>query len=200
MLETQDLPSWYRDLCMKPSKNDLDEDASPWKPGPHLISTKMRVVPKLLRLTWLGYPVHYDDKHGWGYLVPGLETDHEEERDAADFPYKAIKEVCEKTEPSERSTTNMELQEINHRLTKLTTEIEELEDKNNGYLFMEDLLQEQERLIARVCLTFPLEWIITIDFTAKRTASQWNELSDSSRQRASWSIECTRLLVLQDSA
>lgn len=145
---------------MKPPKNDLDEDASPWKPGPHLISTKMRVVPKLLRLTWLGYPVHYDDKHGWGYLVPGLETDHGEERDAGDFPYKAIKEVCELTQPFERSSTNMELQEINDRLTTLAKEIEELEGKGDGYLFMEDLLLQQERLIARVCLTFLLDWII----------------------------------------
>ena len=47
----------------------------------------MRVVPKLLRLTWLGYPLHHDEKHGWGYLVPGDETDPEE-FEASDFPYK----------------------------------------------------------------------------------------------------------------
>jgi hypothetical protein len=70
---------------MKQPKNDDDAEDSPWKPGPHLISTKMRVVPKLLRLTWLGYPLHYDEKHGWGYLVPGLDVDDEEK---TDFPYE----------------------------------------------------------------------------------------------------------------
>ena len=142
--------SWYRDLCMKPSKADLEEDAPSWKPGPHLISTKMRVVPKLLRLTWLGYPVHHDEKHGWGYLVPGLETDNEEERENTDFPYEEIKRVCGQTKPFERSLTNNELQEIDDRLKALNKEIEELEGKRDGYFFMEDLLQQQEKLITRV--------------------------------------------------
>lgn len=69
---------------MKFPKVDIDND---WKPGPQLISTKMRVVPKLLRLTWLGYPLHHDEKHGWGYLVPGLAVD-KEELEASDFPYE----------------------------------------------------------------------------------------------------------------
>jgi DNA polymerase gamma 1 len=81
-------PSWYRDLCMKQAKveNDDDDDDETWKPGPQLISTKMRIVPKLLRLTWLGYPLHHDDKHGWGYLVPGLSIDEDEEK--SEFPYE----------------------------------------------------------------------------------------------------------------
>jgi DNA polymerase gamma 1 len=75
---------------MKPSKDDNNNnDESAWKPGPQLISTKMRIVPKLLRLTWLGYPLHYDEKYGWGYLVPGLEI-NEEEEDTNDFPYELV--------------------------------------------------------------------------------------------------------------
>lgn len=31
----------------------------------------MRVTPKLMALTWDGFPLHYSDTHGWGYLVPG---------------------------------------------------------------------------------------------------------------------------------
>lgn len=77
--------SWYRDLCMKVPKDGKEDEESPWKPGPHLISTKMRVVPKLLRLTWLGYPLHYDENHGWGYLVPDLKVDEVEK---TDFPYE----------------------------------------------------------------------------------------------------------------
>jgi DNA polymerase gamma 1 len=73
---------------MKQSKIDNNDDESSWKPGPQLISTKMRIVPKLLRLTWLGYPLHYDEKHGWGYLVPGLEVNQEEEEETSDFPYE----------------------------------------------------------------------------------------------------------------
>jgi DNA polymerase gamma 1 len=31
----------------------------------------MRVTPKLMALTWDGFPLHYSEQHGWGYLVPG---------------------------------------------------------------------------------------------------------------------------------
>ncbi|XP_076308537.1 DNA polymerase gamma, catalytic subunit tam [Tachypleus tridentatus] len=69
-------PSWYRDLSVKRkegNKDDSNEDE--WEPGPTLISTQMRTVPKLMRLTWDGYPLHYDTKHGWGYLVPNKPPD-----------------------------------------------------------------------------------------------------------------------------
>ena len=35
------------------------------------------MAPKLLRLTWEGYPLHYEIRHGWGYLVPGREEESE---------------------------------------------------------------------------------------------------------------------------
>ncbi|NXD61553.1 DPOG1 polymerase, partial [Eolophus roseicapillus] len=57
-------PGWYRKLCPR-----LGEPG--WMPGPSLISLQMRVTPKLMRLVWDGFPLHYSDKHGWGYLVPG---------------------------------------------------------------------------------------------------------------------------------
>lgn len=56
-------PNWYRELC--PRNNSAN-----WNPGPSLITSQLRIAPKLLRLTWDGYPVHYDNEHGWGYLVP----------------------------------------------------------------------------------------------------------------------------------
>lgn len=59
-------PSWYRELCYKPGEIPERE----WEPGPNRVSSQMRCVPKLMRLTWDGYPLHYDKKHGWGYLVP----------------------------------------------------------------------------------------------------------------------------------
>lgn len=42
-----------------------------WSPGASLISLQMRVTPKLMGLTWDGFPLHYSDQRGWGYLVPG---------------------------------------------------------------------------------------------------------------------------------
>ncbi|XP_073917926.1 DNA polymerase subunit gamma-1 isoform X2 [Castor canadensis] len=57
-------PGWYRKLCPR-----LDDPA--WTPGPSLLSLQMRVTPKLMALTWDGFPLHYSEHHGWGYLVPG---------------------------------------------------------------------------------------------------------------------------------
>ncbi|XP_037365894.1 DNA polymerase subunit gamma-1 isoform X2 [Talpa occidentalis] len=57
-------PGWYRKLCPR-----LDDPA--WAPGPSLLSLQMRVTPKLMALTWDGFPLHYSERHGWGYLVPG---------------------------------------------------------------------------------------------------------------------------------
>ncbi|XP_037688951.1 DNA polymerase subunit gamma-1 isoform X3 [Choloepus didactylus] len=57
-------PGWYRKLC--PRFDDPE-----WTPGPSLLSLQMRVTPKLMALTWDGFPLHYSERHGWGYLVPG---------------------------------------------------------------------------------------------------------------------------------
>nr|XP_015107682.1 DNA polymerase subunit gamma-1 [Vicugna pacos] len=57
-------PGWYRKLCPR-----LDDPA--WTPGPSLLSLQMRITPKLMALTWDGFPLHYSERHGWGYLVPG---------------------------------------------------------------------------------------------------------------------------------
>ncbi|XP_006867231.1 PREDICTED: DNA polymerase subunit gamma-1 [Chrysochloris asiatica] len=57
-------PGWYRKLCPR-----LDDPE--WTPGPSLLSLQMRLTPKLMALTWDGFPLHYSELHGWGYLVPG---------------------------------------------------------------------------------------------------------------------------------
>ncbi|XP_042554436.1 DNA polymerase subunit gamma-1 [Dipodomys spectabilis] len=59
-------PGWYRKLCPR-----LDDPA--WAPGPSLLSLQMRITPKLMALTWDGFPLHYSEQHGWGYLVPGRQ-------------------------------------------------------------------------------------------------------------------------------
>ncbi|KAM3828307.1 DNA polymerase subunit gamma-1 isoform 1-T1 [Vipera latastei] len=82
-------PEWYRNLCPRLS------DPS-WAPGPSLISLQMRVTPKLMRLTWDGFPLHYSEKHGWGYLVPGRKDNLlEDDPDAASAtcPFRVIEHL-----------------------------------------------------------------------------------------------------------
>lgn len=86
-------PGWYRKLCPR-----LDDPA--WTPGPSLLSLQMRVTPKLMALTWDGFPLHYSDAHGWGYLVPGrrdnlaeLPTSPTAESAGLACPYRAIESL-----------------------------------------------------------------------------------------------------------
>ncbi|KAK9875775.1 hypothetical protein WA026_009568 [Henosepilachna vigintioctopunctata] len=77
-------PNWYRKLCNRP-------DSTPeWIPGPQLISTSMQITPKLLNLTWEGYPLHFVKAKGWGFLVP-YSDDMDMERK---LPLKQLLEKC----------------------------------------------------------------------------------------------------------
>ncbi|XP_060531031.1 DNA polymerase subunit gamma-1, mitochondrial [Cylas formicarius] len=77
-------PNWYRKICTK-SGSTPD-----WIPGPHLISTSMKITPKLLHLTWEGYPLHHVKERGWGFLVP-YSDDCEVKRS---LPLKQLLEKC----------------------------------------------------------------------------------------------------------
>uniref|UniRef100_A0ACB8E6C4 Uncharacterized protein n=2 Tax=Sphaerodactylus townsendi TaxID=933632 RepID=A0ACB8E6C4_9SAUR len=82
-------PGWYRKLCPR-----LDDPS--WVPGPSLISLQMRVTPKLMRLTWDGFPLHYAEKYGWGYLVPGRKERPAEDNLATQTPscpFKVIEDL-----------------------------------------------------------------------------------------------------------
>nr|KAG5714277.1 hypothetical protein BaRGS_018494 [Batillaria attramentaria] len=94
-------PAWYRDLCPRPK----DED---WYPGPSNISTQCRVTPKLMRLTWDGFPLHFDTTYGWGYLVPTQQTQTELEKELekqdpeeteCKFPVRAFLEFMRTSKP-----------------------------------------------------------------------------------------------------
>ncbi|XP_035520761.1 DNA polymerase subunit gamma-1 [Morone saxatilis] len=82
-------PGWYRKLCEKMAAEDS------WSPGASLISLQMRVTPKLMGLTWDGFPLHYTEKHGWGYLVPGRRDNlvSQEENTGPVCPHRAIERV-----------------------------------------------------------------------------------------------------------
>lgn len=94
-------PKWYRDLCLSPDSSQVLNGEKTWSAGPFLLSTQMRLTPKLMRLTWDGYPLHYHSKHGWGYLVPDdqfnptyafVPEGHPYEK----FPYEQFLEMCKK--------------------------------------------------------------------------------------------------------
>lgn len=92
-------PKWYRDLCCPISKADTLLEGRDWQPGPCLITTQMRITPKLMHLTWGGYPLHHHPKHGWGYLVPNgdlaaLYTELPEGHPYEKFPLKHLIEIC----------------------------------------------------------------------------------------------------------
>lgn len=79
-------PAWYRSLCDK----DADGVANLTE-----MTTSTKVVPKLLKLTWNGYPLYNWQKLGWGYLVPGRPLQYGVSQDAADqsFPLKNVLEL-----------------------------------------------------------------------------------------------------------
>ncbi|XP_057693196.1 DNA polymerase subunit gamma-1 isoform X2 [Corythoichthys intestinalis] len=82
-------PGWYRKLCEKMS-------ADCWSPGASLISLQMRLTPKLMGLTWDGFPLHYTEKHGWGYLVPGRKDNLDSEgrnSGSAICPHREIERI-----------------------------------------------------------------------------------------------------------
>lgn len=51
-----------------------------YKPGPVNISSQTKITPSILRMTWDGYPLHHERKHGWGYLAPEKDVKYLEEK------------------------------------------------------------------------------------------------------------------------
>ncbi|XP_067357780.1 DNA polymerase subunit gamma-1 isoform X2 [Channa argus] len=104
-------PGWYRKLCEKMSEEDT------WSPGASLISLQMRVTPKLMGLTWDGFPLHYTEKHGWGYLVPGRRDNlnTQEENTGPVCPHRAIervyREYCEQNSKEQPKCLDSSLSE-----------------------------------------------------------------------------------------
>ncbi|XP_041969619.1 DNA polymerase subunit gamma-1, mitochondrial isoform X2 [Aricia agestis] len=80
-------PAWYRKLCTKP------DGSADWSPGANNVTTSMQITPKLLRLTWEGYPLHHIKGEGWGFLVPFSRT-QEEVEDEPKLPLNKLLETC----------------------------------------------------------------------------------------------------------
>ncbi|XP_066558010.1 DNA polymerase subunit gamma-1 isoform X2 [Amia ocellicauda] len=128
-------PEWYRKLCLKMS------DAE-WSPGPSLISLQMRVTPKLMGLTWDGFPLHYSERHGWGYLVPGRKDNLEQPEDTekASCPYRAIeteyREYCNRKGKEQPhcldNTLSDEFMLTDSNLWQTVEELSQMEIVENG--------------------------------------------------------------------
>ncbi|XP_074645763.1 DNA polymerase subunit gamma-1-like isoform X2 [Tubulanus polymorphus] len=132
-------PAWYRDLCYKMSDPE-------WAPGPSKISTRVRVTPKLLRLTWDGYPLYYDPnlKLGWGYVVPGKKEKDwhqlpEEIRNEMelDFPLKELYAFCQ-----DRLDRILETNDINEMSQHAVDDMIKKFDRFSLMVIGEDVIQE----------------------------------------------------------
>lgn len=153
-------PKWYIELC--PKLHEVDEKQPV---GPSKISTLKRITPKLLRLTWDGFPLHYNDTHGWGYLVPGreddlvsLELDRQEvdaaghdgketeggdETDVPTFPIKALHLLCK---PVFRRLPADEHWKSDEILNKLYEKLETVTDDGMKAKYWSAILGEERKL------------------------------------------------------
>lgn len=113
------------------------------------ISPQCQVAPTLLRMTWDGFPLLYNRKHGWGYLVPG-RTDNltsspmtlpSNEEDSVDpqkqelvFPTRAFDNLWKK------HSMNVTPKETNESDSKFD------DDELNVYSISEDQLWDRSEL------------------------------------------------------
>ena len=79
-------PGWYNDLCNKSKQNEFNE--------PEDLTAGKKIVPKLLRLTWMGYPIHRHEVEKWGYLKPDNQIsdvdDAFEDSDSQNFSFVSL--------------------------------------------------------------------------------------------------------------
>nr|CAG4646028.1 EOG090X00SQ [Macrothrix elegans] len=93
-------PNWYRSLCDRNAENALF--------GPADITTSSQVIPKLLKLTWDGYPLFHSKDLGWGYLVPGRPTENvQQDISNSDNPLFPLTNALELFPPGQRHRKNL---------------------------------------------------------------------------------------------
>ncbi|XP_050738206.1 DNA polymerase subunit gamma-1-like isoform X1 [Eriocheir sinensis] len=125
-------PNWYRKLCARTGERE-------GTPEPENMSTSLQIVPKILRLTWNGFPLHHERKFGWGYLkpvypsfkdIPQSEWDSYAVNNTSEpvFPVKALYDIC--NENVTRQSTA--LQDISQYDENLNIHDLELGSKNKG--------------------------------------------------------------------
>ena len=111
-------PNWYRSLYTKDKAT-----------GSFLFSSSLRIVPKLLKMTWDGYPLYHNQQFGWGYLVPGRPLEYSKycSETGASFPLKEALTLCpvggvnHRKKPS-RSQEIVTIDEAMNQLRLMTSE------------------------------------------------------------------------------
>ena len=99
-------PTWYTELCVKSKKNEFIE--------PQGLTAGKKVVPKLLRLTWMGYPLHRHETEKWGYLKLNEHVSTVDEQfdiddtESIKFSRSALKNFLEETNIIEKSSKDRE--------------------------------------------------------------------------------------------
>ncbi|XP_071545514.1 DNA polymerase subunit gamma-1-like isoform X2 [Panulirus ornatus] len=144
-------PNWYRKLCARTGEKQ-------GSPEPENMSTRLQIVPKLLRLTWDGFPLHYERQYGWGYLKPLYsnvsEIPHPEipsvdsnDKEMPVFPVKALYEACSdkgniKEQTDLKKAKRYNLLGIDENLELLVSE----NDNQNGHTSQQISKHEQRFL------------------------------------------------------
>ena len=81
-------------------------------PGPSLTTTRVRSTPALLRLSWHGFPLHYNKSKGWSYIINQ-------------------KTIETKRKNIENGSNNLNEKSVNYKLNKKKTESKRLSVENN---------------------------------------------------------------------
>lgn len=103
-------PNWYRKLCARTGERE-------GTPEPENMSTSLQIVPKILRLTWNGFPLHHERKFGWGYLkplYPSFKDIPQSEWDSYAlsstnepiFPVKVFYDICSRNATSQSTASS----------------------------------------------------------------------------------------------
>ncbi|XP_030376769.1 DNA polymerase subunit gamma-1, mitochondrial isoform X2 [Scaptodrosophila lebanonensis] len=139
-------PQWYRKLCRKPpsgyksARSDDEDNEAAWAPGATEISTGMQIAPKLLSLSWEGYPLHYTREHGWGFLVPFRANC---ENGTSRIPIEQLTERCPVPEFAQHYATEAESE------MALETLPRELEARLGKREFYKKITKRQHQLEAQ---------------------------------------------------
>ena len=115
-------PKWYMELCEKPWTPEWDDCLRNLTPS-------KRVTPMLLRMTWMGMPLHYHDLHKWGYIcleeqLPAKSGDQQPYEDSfsaeeCDFPAKAFESLVEADMKANKDAAGMRMTHIHTGHIKL---------------------------------------------------------------------------------
>ncbi|XP_021943880.2 DNA polymerase subunit gamma-1 isoform X1 [Folsomia candida] len=139
--DTHEYPAWYKKLLYKPGDPD-------YQPGPSKISSSMQIVPKLLKLTWFGFPLHHSKTGKWGFLVKKSkearqdiqqslsefdedENDDNENENATKFPFRNWEEIYDASKAklvnriggSPSTDLSIAKEELNHKSEELTQDL-----------------------------------------------------------------------------